>query len=80
MKASTKAKLIDMFRSDFIPTGLTQEQQDARTDIYMQCRKIMKREIREEERKAREEQKKRQRSMSIKVAYVSKKNRKQEAV
>ena len=73
---STKVKLGDMFGPNFIPTGLTQQQQDARTDIYMQCRRIMKREIRGEEAKAREEEKKRQRKMSIKTAYVSKKNRK----
>ena len=73
---STKVKLGDMFGPNFIPTGLTQKQQDARTDIYMQCRRIMKREIRAEEAKAREEEKKRQRKLSIKTAYVSKKNRK----
>ena len=64
-----------MFKANFIPMGLSPEAQHERTSIYMACRKLMKKEIRTEMRKAQEEEYKKKKKNQVRTAFVSKKSR-----
>ena len=64
-----------MFKADFIPMGLSEQAEQERTSIYMACRKMFKKEIRGEMKKAQEEELKRKRKTQVRAAFVGKRKK-----